>query len=397
MANKDFDKIFRDKLYGHHTPVDEGMWSSIEAGLDGTRTTPVGWWSKWRKVAGYAAAAVAVIVATLLFTLENQTHQPIKTIDAGLPKLVAQSASAQPAQAQAPVLQPEKTESAAKANAASTAASTWSTTAARSTTAATATAIETDSIDTVSEAATSDASAASAVLSSDQGQMEEQTALQIIPEEVVAFSKSSFSLFTNVAPRNDITASSNHFGVMASSGISHSNRELQSMEIISQAEHSLPLNLGVQVQFELGEKISAGVGLSYTLLKSRYEALVNKKYHNVKQSLHYIGVPVNLYFSLMQSSKFKFYANVGGAVEKGVKASYRLTSYDGSSLSAKADIEGFQYSANFGLGLEYRFSKPCGIYLEPNAVYFFDSKVPASVRTDQPFQLKAEVGFRFHL
>jgi hypothetical protein len=227
--------------------------------------------------------------------------------------------------------------------------------------------------------------------------MEEQTALQIIPEEVEVSKKSSFSLFTNVAPRNDITASSNHFGVMASSGISHSNRELQSMEIISQAEHSLPLNLGVQVQFELGEKISAGVGLSYTLLKSRYEALVNKKYHNVKQSHHYIGVPVNLYFSLMQSSKFKFYANVGGAVEKGVKASYRLTSYDGSSLSAKADIEGFQYSANFGLGLEYRFSKPCGIYLEPNAVYFFDSKVPASVRTDQPFQLKAEVGFRFHL
>jgi hypothetical protein len=300
-------------------------------------------------------------------------------------------------------LVPQIEETPAETTTATTTVTTTTTTAAPETTTTATTATTTTSTTTSTASETSVASASptasgkSAVLSSDQGQMEEQTALQIIPEEVVAFSKSSFSLFTNVAPRNDITVSSNHFGVMASSGISHSNRELQSMEIISQAEHSLPLNLGVQVQFELGEKISAGVGLSYTLLKSRYEALVNKKYHNVKQSLHYIGVPVNLYFSLMQSSKFKFYANVGGAVEKGVKASYRLTSYDGSSLSAKADIEGFQYAANFGLGLEYRFSKPCGIYLEPNAVYFFDSKVPASVRTDQPFQLKAEVGFRFHL
>ena len=35
--------------------------------------------------------------------------------------------------------------------------------------------------------------------------------------------------------------------------------------------------------------------------------------------------------------------------------------------------------------------------MELNAGLFFDSNIPASIRTDQPLQIKAEIGFRFHL
>lgn len=415
MTNKEFDKIFRDKLSGHKTPVDGGMWRSIEAGLggvnaaadganaasDGNNIAPVGWWSSWRKRAGYAVAAVAavaVILVTVLITIENKTHLPIKTIDAGLPKLVAQSASAEPAEAKAPVLQPEKSESAAAGKPIVQASKQGGNPAIVEHSADAVMAVPgvnaAQNQDTVAAEQSVNTVAAEAI------EVTEMATLPLMADEyggTLEKKMRSYSLFSNIAPRNDITASSSHLGVMASSGISHLSSELQSMEIISQAKHSLPLNLGVRVQFDLGEKISAGVGLSYTLLRSRYEALINKKFHNVKQSLHYIGVPVNFYFTIMQNNSLKFYANVGGAVEKGLRASYHLKSYDGTSISAKADIDGFQYSANFGLGLEYRFSDLCGIYLEPNAVYFFDSKVPASVRTDQPFQLKAELGFRFHL
>ena len=106
---------------------------------------------------------------------------------------------------------------------------------------------------------------------------------------------------------------------------------------------------------------------------------------------------MNLYFTIFEKEKLRFYANAGGAIEKGVRASYKITSYDGTSRETKAKIDGFQYSANAGLGLEYRFSEPVGLYLEPNVVYFFDSNIPASIRTDQPLQIKAEIGFRFHL
>ena len=435
MANKDFDKIFRDKLSGHATPVDWGVWRSIEAGLDGRpggssdgrsgsspegrKAAPVGLWrkaaaaGKWRRAAVYVAGAVAaaVVVVAVLLTTDDKSQLPIKTIDAGLSKLVAQTASAEQAEAQAPVLQPEKTFQAVVAQtvvAQTVAAQTAATQAdavsvvVRSSEAAVSEAATDEAFESVAAAQKSAVDQKSEIVGKSEAaetsviaEADDMPAMVGLPP--IVRKMRSFSLFSNIAPRTDITAFSNHYGVMASSGISHSSSELQSMEIISQAEHSLPLNLGLQVQFEIGEKISAGVGLSYTWLRSRYEALVNKKYHNVKQSLHYIGVPMNFYFSIMQNSRLKFYANAGGAIEKGIKASYRLKSYDGTSRSATAGIEGFQYSANFGLGLEYRFSNPCGIYLEPNAVYFFDSKVPASVRTDQPFQLKAEIGFRFHL
>ena len=449
MTNKEFDKIFRDKLSGHRTPVDGGMWRSIEAGLGR------------RKAAAYvaAAAAAAVILIAVLISTENKSHLPIKTNDAG------------PAQAQAPVLQPEKTILVADLTTLTDKAKEPRTKEPRTTEPTTEGLLESQMLEKSEKSEISEKSERSEMSQmleksemseiseisersekSGKSQMLEKSgrseasgvvssveisSVEVSSVEVSGTAESSafaevsnaageshaaevplmaglpmeeedclgtmekkmrsFSLFSNVAPRTDITAFSNHYGVMASSGISHTSSELQGMEIISQAKHSLPLNLGVQIQFELGDKTSAGVGLSYTRLRSRYEALVNKKFHNVKQSLHYIGVPVNFYFSIIRKRNLKIYANVGGAVEKGVKASFRLTSYDGTSRSATAAIEGFQYSANFGMGLEYMFSDHGGIYLEPNAVYFFDSKVPASVRTDQPFQLKAEIGLRFHL
>ncbi len=207
----------------------------------------------------------------------------------------------------------------------------------------------------------------------------------------------SLSLFSNVVSRNNISVSGQYLSIMTASGISHSNSDLQTMEIISEAKYSLPINIGLQAQVKVNRHFSVGLGLSYTWLRSKYDGLVNKKYYRIKQSLHYIGVPVNAYFTLLDKNNFYCYVNVGGAIEKGVKASYKLLSYDGTSRSTDAGIDGFQYSANAGFGLEYRFAEQFGLYLEPNIVYYFDSNIPASIRTDQPLQVKAEIGFRFHL
>lgn len=207
----------------------------------------------------------------------------------------------------------------------------------------------------------------------------------------------SLSLFSNVVSRNNISVSRQYLSIMAASGISHSNSDLQTMEIISEAKYSLPINIGLQAQVKVNRYFSVGLGLSYTWLRSKYDGLVNKKYYRIKQSLHYIGVPVNAYFTLVDKNNFYCYINVGGAIEKGVRASYKLVSYDGTSRSTDAGMDGFQYSANAGFGLEYRFAEQFGLYLEPNIVYYFDSDIPASIRTDQPLQVKAEIGFRFHL
>lgn len=171
----------------------------------------------------------------------------------------------------------------------------------------------------------------------------------------------------------------------------------EAIEQISDVKYSIPLNVGVQAQLKLTDRLALGVGLNYSMLKSSYEGLLNKRYYDVDQTLHYIGVPVNLYVSLMNSKNFYLYANAGGSIEKGVRASYKLTSYDGDVKRFKEDVDGVQYSINGGFGLEYKFLNKFGLYLEPGVVYYFDSDVEASIRTAQPLQIEAEIGLRFHL
>lgn len=203
----------------------------------------------------------------------------------------------------------------------------------------------------------------------------------------------SVSLMTNVMPGTSATVTN---GIMMASaagaaGISQS----ATIEQVSDTRYSLPLNLGVQFQFGVAENLAIGVGLNYTMLRSKYDCLINKKMYNVKQTLHYIGLPVNLYGLIVDKNNFRFYVNAGLLAEKGLRAYYELDSYN-SSEKEESSISGILFSINAGLGVEYMMGNTVGLYFEPNLVYFFNSDVPRSIRTDQPLQIKAELGCRFH-
>ena len=402
MTGKDFDKIFRDKLSQHETLVEDGMWSSIESELDGVVKggfRPA--FLKYRRFIGYAASVAAVFfIALLLYKPHKQIepeYQPyIHQEDTGLIAILDES----PSEPKNNLFEKQPIESTSTVGGRLTEKLSYGADKMMALVSGNAepenpvqimtdsTSVEDSVINTAEDVATD---GGFAFIGS--GQYEPGGYMEDLGS---GNKKYTFSLFSNIVP-NNVSVSPRYQNTMAASGISHSNAGLRSMEIISEARHSLPLNLGIQAQIKVNSYISIGAGISYTWLRSKYDGLINKKHHKIKQSLHYIGIPVNAYFTIVENGKLKVYANAGAAIEKGVKASYRITSYDGTSFTSSAKMDGFQYSANAGFGLEYRFSQPCGVYLEPNAVYFFDSKVPASIRTDQPLQLRAEIGFRIHL
>ena len=167
------------------------------------------------------------------------------------------------------------------------------------------------------------------------------------------------------------------------------------IEQVSDTKYMLPLNLGVQLQFTVGENLALGVGVSYTMLKSKFDCLVNKVKYSGEQTLHYIGVPVNVYGTIAEKNKFMFYINAGAMLEKGIRAKYKFESYKDTHRHS-TDMDGLLFSVNAGLGVEYRFSNYAGLYFEPNLIYFTNSDMQYSVRTDQPLQIKAELGCRFH-
>ncbi|HIZ86772.1 MAG TPA: porin family protein [Candidatus Coprenecus pullistercoris] len=166
--------------------------------------------------------------------------------------------------------------------------------------------------------------------------------------------------------------------------------------------HYFPVSVGLELRYSfLNDRLGVGLGVNYTFLFSNYEALIDfpgEKYQaTVDQSIHYIGVPLNFYVNILSGKRLSFYANAGCMMEKAVGMSYDMTDLYGAKYRKDMDPHGVQWSANVGLGLEYRFLDFLGVYVDPRLTYFFDCGQPYSVRTEQPLQFNLELGFRFHI
>lgn len=168
---------------------------------------------------------------------------------------------------------------------------------------------------------------------------------------------------------------------------------------VSDPRHHFPVSVGLELKYSfLDNRLGAGLGVNYTFLNSRYEALVDHQYQaSVDQSVHYLGVPLSFYVNILSSDRLSFYASAGCMMEKAVKVSYDITDLHSVKYKQERDAAGVQWSANVGLGMEYRFMSFMGVYVDPRLTYFFDCGQPYSVRAEQPLQFNLEMGFRFHI
>lgn len=174
----------------------------------------------------------------------------------------------------------------------------------------------------------------------------------------------------------------------------------------SQSTYGVPLTLGLGVRYHFNDRISIGSGIGYTLLTRTFTGIYNEvdasgqvvKSINseVYNQIHYIGIPVNLYYNVLENGGTKFYVYGGGTVEKGIINKYRIYSTP-SSIYFSEKVPGLQYSANAGLGVEFALGKHFGLYLDPSVHYYFDCGQPTSVRTQRPYMFNLEAGVRFNL
>lgn len=186
-------------------------------------------------------------------------------------------------------------------------------------------------------------------------------------------------------------------GPSFSAGPVGGNAAMLGIKPISIPKHSFPVTVGVDVAYNfLKGRLGIGLGVNYTFLQSRYDALINNAEQGVvQQELHYVGVPLKFYVNIISYKGLNLYADLGGTLEKGVKAVYNITNLENNRYTKESKINGVQWSANVGIGLEYRFLDFLGIYLDPHLTYYFDCGQPYSVRTEQPLQFGLELGFRF--
>lgn len=167
--------------------------------------------------------------------------------------------------------------------------------------------------------------------------------------------------------------------------------------------YSIPLSFGVGTKIGFNSKWSLGFGVNYTLLSRKFYGDYTKVENgqiteslksDIRNIQHYVGIPVNAYYNIVDSKFVNFYAYAGGAVERCVADEYRIHAKD---ILHKESVKGVQASANLGIGVEFMLGNHLGIYVDPSARYYFNCNQPKSIRTAQPLMLGFEMGLRINL
>lgn len=173
----------------------------------------------------------------------------------------------------------------------------------------------------------------------------------------------------------------------------------------STSTYGVPLSFGIGAKYRFNDKLSIGTGITYSMLSRSFSGTyteisggtVKKQVtSDIYNEIHYIGIPLNLYFDILKSNSVQFYVYGGGAVEKGLTNKFRIFS-EPDVINYHESVKGLQASAALGMGAEFKITDYLGLYIDPNVHYYFDCKQPNSVRTQKPYMFNLEVGIRFDL
>jgi len=162
-----------------------------------------------------------------------------------------------------------------------------------------------------------------------------------------------------------------------------------------------PLSVGLTVRKHLTDNFSLETGLIYTYLKTKFNNENPWTKQTATLQLHYLGVPLNAVYTLIDNRKWTLYASAGGTVEKGLWLDYeKITTYeymqdgDFERQHLQDKVGRVQLSANTAIGAAVYLARNFSVYLEPRIGYYFKNQQPVSIRTDSPLHLELSAGMR---
>lgn len=80
-------------------------------------------------------------------------------------------------------------------------------------------------------------------------------------------------------------------------------------EIKTEIRHRIPIRAGISVTYNLNDRIGIGTGLTYANLTSDITEGSDRHYYTGEQTLHYIGIPLNLKYRIFTLRRFDLYAS----------------------------------------------------------------------------------------
>lgn len=166
--------------------------------------------------------------------------------------------------------------------------------------------------------------------------------------------------------------------------------------------YGVPVTFGLGVKFHITDRFSVGTGIDYSFLTRKFsgiyldfDALGSAAYSgDINHTMHYLGIPLNLYYDVISGEKFRLYLMGGGEAEYCVANNYDIRT-EKKRFHYNEAVNGLQFSVGLGFGAEMNLTRNMSLFLDPTVRYYFDNNQPKSIRTDKQFMIGVDLGLRF--
>ncbi len=170
----------------------------------------------------------------------------------------------------------------------------------------------------------------------------------------------------------------------------------------SRMQHHQPIRVGLTVAYPISTRLSLESGLTYSRLRSDVDATEANISFSGEQTLHYIGIPLNLKCRLASVRQFKFYASAGILAEKCVAGKLSGHKFINEQAGAEENTDihekKLQWSLNAAAGAQLSITPDLGIFIEPGISYYPDNGSDiSSIYKDRPLNFNLNLGLRLTL
>lgn len=174
-------------------------------------------------------------------------------------------------------------------------------------------------------------------------------------------------------------------------------------EVQEEYSHKIPVKVGLTVRYNITGRLGVETGLTYSVLSSSVKtgnSETGNNWSSGSQTLHFLGIPLNLSFDILNSRYVNIYVTGGGMMEKSISGNIKTDEYvDGKfarTLTAKISPKGLQWSVNAAAGVQANILPQLGVFVEPGVSHHFKngSRV-RSIYTDKPTDFSLGFGLRY--
>lgn len=174
-------------------------------------------------------------------------------------------------------------------------------------------------------------------------------------------------------------------------------------EVQEEYSHKIPVKVGLTARYNITGRLGVETGLTYSILSSSVKtgnSETGNNWSTGSQTLHYLGIPLNISFNILNSRYVNIYLTGGGMMEKSISGSIKTDEYVNGkfdrTLTTNISPKGLQWSVNAAAGVQANILPQLGFFVEPGVSHHFKngSRV-RSIYTDKPTDFSLGFGLRY--